>query len=79
MEKLITDLPSQAGVTMRDYFAAMALQGLMSMERAAEFVDKDGYLMGDEEGCSGTLFIHTQFIVDEAYMIADNMIKAREK
>lgn len=91
MEKLKTDipafpalhngstLPSQAGLTMRDYFAVKAMQGLMAMERASEFVDDEGLPMDwDEEDACGTLFVHTDFLVEEAYAIADRMMKARE-
>jgi hypothetical protein len=53
--------------------------GLMSMEKAEEFVDEDGYEMGNEEGDSGTLFVHTEFLAKEAYMIADMMLVARKK
>jgi hypothetical protein len=66
------------GMTLRDYFAAKAMQGLMATERAGEYVDEEGYEMIGEEGESGTLFIHTKFFVEEAYMIADMMLKARE-
>jgi len=69
----------ESGMTLRDYFAAKAMLGLMSMEKAEEFVDEDGYEMGDEEGDSGTLFVHTEFLAKEAYMIADMMLKAREQ
>jgi hypothetical protein len=67
------------GMTLRDYFAAKAMQGLMATERAGEYVDEEGYEMIGEEGESGTLFIHTKFFVEEAYMIADMMLKAREQ
>ena len=66
------------GMTLRDYFAAKAMQGLLAMERASEFVDEYGCEVGDEPGSVGTLFAHTQFLADEAYMIADMMLKARE-
>jgi hypothetical protein len=66
------------GMSLRDYFAAKAMVGLMGTERAEEFVDEDGYEMIGEEGESGTLFIHTEIFVKEAYMIADMMLKARE-
>jgi hypothetical protein len=69
---------TEQGMTLRDYFAAKAMVGLMGMERAEEFVDEDGYEMIGEEGESGTLFIHTELFVKEAYMIADMMLKARE-
>ena len=67
------------GMDLRDYFAAKAMLGLMSMEKAEEFVDEEGYEMGDEEGDSGTLFVHTEFLAKEAYMLADMMLKARTK
>jgi len=66
------------GMTLRDYFAAKAMQGLMRMERAEQFVDEGGFEMGYEEGETGTLFVHTNFLAEEAYMIADMMLKARE-
>jgi hypothetical protein len=31
----------------------------------------------EEEGSVGTLFVHTDQMAEEAYMIADNMLKAR--
>ena len=66
------------GMGLRDYFAAKAMQGLMAMNRAEEFVDENGDEMTDEDGSVGTLFVHTDFLVKEAYMIADMMLKARE-
>jgi hypothetical protein len=67
-----------AGMTLRDYFAAKAMQGLMAMNKAEEFVDENGDEMTYEEGSVGTLFVHTDFLAKEAYMIADMMLKARE-
>ncbi len=69
-------IEGQKGMTLRDYFAAKAMVGLMSMERAAEYVDEEGLPNYGEEG---TLFAHTKFLADEAYMIADMMLKARGK
>lgn len=66
------------GVTMRDYFAAKAMQAIISTDRAQEPVDEYGCEMGCEDGDYGTLFIHTRFLADEAYVIADAMLKARE-
>ena len=67
------------GMTLRDYFAAKAMLGLMRMERAEQFVDEGGLEMDyEEEGETGTLFVHTNFLAEEAYMIADRMLKARE-
>ena len=66
---------TQHGMSMRDYFAAKAMQGLMSMERANEFVsEEDG--VSREDG-SGTLFVHTKYLAEEAYMIADAMLIVR--
>ncbi len=68
-------------LTMRDYFAAHAMIGLMSMDHASEFVDEDdGFEMDyEKEGSTGTLFIHTKWLAVEAYIIADQMIKQRKK
>ena len=65
------------GMTLRDYFAAKAMLGLMGMNRAEEFVDENGDEMTYEDGDVGTLFVHTNFLAEEAYMIADMMLKAR--
>ena len=66
------------GMTLRDYFAAKAMLGLMAMNKAEEFVDENGDEMTYEEGSVGTLFVHTDFLAKEAYMIADMMLKARD-
>ena len=66
------------GMTLRDYFAAKAMLGLMGMNRAEEFVDENGDEMTYEDGDVGTLFVHTNFLAEEAYMIADMMLKARD-
>ena len=68
--------PVTAGMTLRDYFAAKAMVGLMSMRRAEEYVDEQG--LPDYEEETGTLFVHTEFLAQEAYLIADMMLKARE-
>ena len=71
--------PNQ-GMTLRDYFAAKAMLGLMGTERAEEYVDENGDEMNYEEaGHTGTLYVHTDFLAEEAYMIADMMLKARKK
>jgi len=68
------------GMTLRDYFAAKAMVGLMGMERAEQYIDEDGFEMNyDKEGDIGTLFSHTDRMAEEAYMIADMMLKARGK
>jgi hypothetical protein len=65
-------------ITLRDYFAANAMVGLMGMERAELYIGEDGIEMDyDKEGDIGTLFVHTDFLTEEAYMIADMMLKAR--
>jgi 1-aminocyclopropane-1-carboxylate deaminase/D-cysteine desulfhydrase-like pyridoxal-dependent ACC family enzyme len=68
-------LTNETGMTLRDYFAAKAMQGLMSMDRANEFVDDQGVPDYDHEG---TLFVHTKYLAEEAYMIADAMMEARK-
>jgi hypothetical protein len=66
------------GMTLRDYFAAKAMVGLMAMERAQQYITEDGIEMDYEEGGDiGTLFVHTDLMAQEAYMIADMMLKAR--
>ena len=65
-------------ITLRDYFAAKAMVGLMGMERAEQYFNEDGFEMDyDKEGDIGTLFVHTDQMAQEAYMIADMMLKAR--
>jgi hypothetical protein len=65
------------GMNLRDYFATKAMQGLMSTERANQYVSEDDGIEDEEIG--GTLFVHTKFLAKEAYMIADAMLKAREE
>ena len=66
------------GMTLRDYFAAKAMVGLMGTERAEQYIGEDGLEMDyDEDGSVGTLFVHTDQMAQEAYMIADMMLKAR--
>jgi hypothetical protein len=64
------------GMTLRDYMAVKAMQGLLSMNRSSEFVTNEGVPASDDE--DGTLFAHTKFLAQEAYMIADAMLRARE-
>ena len=67
-------------MTLRDYFAAKAMVGLMGTERAEQYMGEDGLEMDyDEDGSVGTLFVHTDQMAQEAYMIADMMLKARGK
>ena len=59
--------PVTAGMTLRDYFAAKAMQGLISCpdwrESAGEDVDMDA----------------SDHTANVAYMMADAMMKAREQ
>ena len=68
---------NEQGMTLRDYFAAKAMQGLMSTERANQYVSEVDGIEDEEYG--GTLFVHTRFLAQESYMIADAMLKAREQ
>jgi hypothetical protein len=64
---------------LRDRFAIEAMRGLMAMPRALTFVDDDGMEMDyDVDGASGTLFVHSNHLSQEAYMIADAMLLARK-
>ena len=67
-------------ITLRDYFAAKAMVGLMAMERAQQYITEDGIEMDyEKEGDIGTLFVHTDLMAQEAYMISDMMLKARQE
>ena len=69
----------EKGMTLRDYFAAKAMVGLMGTERANQYIGEDGLEIDYEvDGSVGTLFVHTDLMAQEAYMIADMMLKARE-
>ncbi len=75
-----TGMMINTGMSLRDYFAAKAMVGLMVTERAQQYIDEDGLEMDyEEEGSVGTLFVHTDQMAEEAYMIADMMLKARGK
>ena len=52
-------LPGQTGMTLRDYFAAKAMQGMLA--------EDGGGALNNEE------------LAEFAYVIADEMLKAREK
>ena len=54
-----------AGMTLRDYFAAKAMQGLLSNPKLANEILKNG---GAQSG----------WIEDSAWAFADAMLKARE-
>lgn len=64
------------GMTLRDHFAARAMQGLLAMKRAGKFVNDDGLTASDDE--DNMLFAHTNYLAQEAYMISDMMLKARQ-
>jgi hypothetical protein len=63
-------------ITLRDFFAVFALQGLMSMDRASDYVDDQ--TGQDASDGAGILFVHTKFLSKESYMIADAMLEARK-
>ena len=54
------------GMTLRDYFAAKALQGLLANPKLQNEILKQG-------GC------HSGWIEDSAWAFADEMMKARTK
>lgn len=60
----------QDGMTLRDYFAAKAMQGLCAGYSAPD--DSDGW----PDSSSGTH--HFEIVADYAYKFADAMIKAKE-
>ena len=55
-------IEGQKGITVRDYFAAKALQGMIAANG-----DSNGYLEYEEE-----------MVAKNAYKLADAMLKARE-
>ena len=65
-----------AGMTLRDYFAAKAMQSLIvELGRALqhmEGVDFTGLVIADNEGGTPTS------IAEESYAMADAMLKARQ-
>ena len=75
-----TGIIINTGMTLRDYFAAKAMVGLMATERAQQYITEDGIEMDYEKGGDiGTLFVHTDLMAQEAYMISDMMLKARQE
>ena len=56
----------QSGMTLRDYFAAAALQGLLA---GGKSVDGEPLLVGRVD--------ETAWLVSHAYELADDMLKAR--
>jgi len=63
-------------ISLRNHFAGLAMQAIISTDRAQDFVDENGDDVGMVVGVEGTLFIHTKFLIKEAYMIADAMLEA---
>jgi len=57
---------TEQGMTLRDYFAAKAMQGLLSNPKLQNEILKQG-------GC------HSGWIEISAWAFADEMLKAREK
>jgi hypothetical protein len=57
-------LRGDSGITMRDYFAARAMQSILYADRAAGLVGVNLY----EHKCA-----------EDAYMVANAMMKAREE
>ena len=66
MDKEIGLYVQQQGMSLRDYFAAAALQGLLSGYLHRAKLDNDGALMIPES------------IYETAYQSADAMLKAKE-
>jgi hypothetical protein len=59
-------LPEHQGITMRDYFAAKAMQVILQSQY------EDGIYVGDDDNDS------EQMCARSAYIMADAMLKARE-
>jgi hypothetical protein len=63
-----------AGMTLRDYFAAKAMQGMMAVpddQRYGDRADKSLTVEQWQQWCVGGL-------VEHAYRVADAMLRARE-
>ena len=74
----VTDVvePRHAGMTLRDYFAAKAMQALVAARSEVFIDDKEGVEQGDET--DDTQYITSRWLAIDAYCIADKMLKARE-
>jgi hypothetical protein len=59
--------PAHAGMTLRDYFAAKAMQTILTSQY------EDGIYVGDSDNDS------EHVCANSAYMMADAMLKAREE
>jgi hypothetical protein len=62
----VVGVKQSTGMELRDYFAAKALQGLLSNPKLQEQILKQG-------GC------HSGWIEDSAWAFADEMMKVRDK
>jgi hypothetical protein len=62
----VVGVKENSGMDLRDYFAAKALQGLLSNPKLQEQILEQG-------GC------HSGWIEDSAWAFADEMMKARDK
>lgn len=64
------DFNPQTGMTLRDYFAAMAMQSILrGYDVVSSFEDEE---VNDPEGMP-------KLIAKDAYIMADAMLKARKK
>lgn len=64
------------GLTRREYFALEMMKGMMSMDRAEDYIDER---TGQEKADgSGELFLHTRLFAVEACMLADTLIAELE-
>ncbi len=58
-------LMPETGMTLRDYFAAKAMQAYLSNHLALKMEDREGWAVRD--------------MVDSSFVIADEMLKQREQ
>lgn len=66
----------EGGITMRDYFAAKAMQALIPLHEAA--LQSDGEIEQWSTDYEGNLGSSAVILAFDAYGIADAMLKARE-
>lgn len=64
------------GLTRREYFALEMMKGMMSMDRAGDYIDERTGQENDDG--SGELFLHTRLFAVEACMLADTLIAELE-
>lgn len=65
------------GMTLRDYFAAKAMQALVTARSEVFMNDREGVVCGDET--DDTEYITSDWIGLDAYSIADRMLDAKGK